>query len=214
MSRTKSSSFDEQRSLIQDRAAELFARQGFHNASMAELAGACEMSKPLLYHYYKDKEAILFDVSNNYIDELVKITQSPETKFPPGEERIRALISEFMKEYEHSQSRHIVLIQDVKFLGDERRGVVIAKQKKVVDAFSESILVICPELAHLNLEKPVTMILFGMMNWTFTWLRADGPLSYEQLGQLATEIFIPGVRSLAKKAKGGSQLTESLFAVI
>ena len=71
----------------------------------------------------------------------------------------------------------------------------------------------CPELGSQHLEKPVTMVLFGMMNWTFTWLRADGPLSYEQMGQLATEIFISGIRSLAKKSQGGTRLTESLLAV-
>lgn len=214
MARPKSSNFDVQIGLIQDRAAELFARQGFHNTSMAELASSCEMSKPLLYHYYKDKEAILFDVANNYIDQLVRIIRSPETNFPPGEERINALISEFMKEYEDSQSRHIVLIQDVKFLGQEKRDIVIAKQRIVVESFTESLIVMSPELGRENLAKPLTMILFGMMNWTFTWLRANGPLSYEEMGHLVTKVFILGIQSLVNKSRERSQLTESLFAVI
>jgi hypothetical protein len=37
------------------------------------------------------------------------------------------------------------------------------------------------------------MILFGMINWTFTWLRADGPLSYEDMSKMVTEIFLRGV---------------------
>ena len=38
---------------------------------------------------------------------------------------------------------------------------------------------------------PLAMILFGMINWTFTWLRAEGPLTYEDMGQVVAEIFLP-----------------------
>jgi hypothetical protein len=36
------------------------------------------------------------------------------------------------------------------------------------------------------------MILFGMINWTFTWLRAEGPLTYADMADVVTQIFLHG----------------------
>ena len=213
MSRPKAATFDAQKALIQSMAATLFAQKGFHNASMAELATLCQVSKPLLYHYYKDKEEILFDIANAYIERLNEITVSVANKLPQGVERLKALLAEFMKEYEHSQSQHIVLIQDMKFLGNQRRQIIIQKQGEVVDQFAATIRALRPDFASDHLDKPVTMILFGMINWTFTWLRAEGPLSYEQMGELATEIFLSGIEGVRRISKGANRLTDSVVDV-
>jgi len=37
------------------------------------------------------------------------------------------------------------------------------------------------------------MILFGMINWTFTWLRPEGPLTYADMADIVAEIFLHGV---------------------
>ena len=45
MARTRAASYDDQRTLILARAAEVFARRGYTAASMNEVAAACAMSK-------------------------------------------------------------------------------------------------------------------------------------------------------------------------
>jgi hypothetical protein len=47
--------------------------------------------------------------------------------------------------------------------------------------------------------KPVTMMLFGMMNWTFAWLKPGKGISYAQYAELVTEVFAAGVAALAGK---------------
>jgi hypothetical protein len=32
-------------------------------------------------------------------------------------------------------------------------------------------------------QTAVTMMMFGMINWTFTWLRPGGPLSYSAFAE-------------------------------
>lgn len=212
MARPRAASFDIQKALIQDAAASLFASKGFHNASMSELAAVCEISKPLLYHYYRDKEEILLDICNSYADQLLTISQSDATDMEDGERRLRALIMEFMKHYEHSRSRHIVLIQDVKFLSQEKREEVLDKHRFVINEFAKSVGKMYPQLDGTKLIKPITMLLFGMMNWTFTWMREDGPVTYEEIGQLATKFFISGLKTLFED-EGSSPLTEDLSVV-
>ncbi|NMG67536.1 TetR family transcriptional regulator [Azoarcus indigens] len=196
MARGKSATFEQQRGAILAEAARLFAEKGFHNASMAELAKACGVSKPLLYHYYRDKEHILFDIADSYMDQLQAIVVDVEGEGRAAEPHLAELVMRFMKEYEHSQSQHVVLVQDVKFLQAEQSRQVVEKQRRVVAAFADAIERVEPGLKRRRLDKPVAMILFGMINWTFTWLHADGRFTYADMAPVVTAILLNGVKGL------------------
>jgi AcrR family transcriptional regulator len=193
MARPKAPTFDLQRAAILAAAAGLFARHGFHHASMAELAAACGVSKPLLYHYYRDKAHILFDIADSYMDKLSAIVAEVGRERLAPEAHLRTLILRFMQEYQHSQAQHMVLVQDVKFLAEREREQILDKERLVVDAFARVIGALKPRLQRKELRVPLAMLLFGMINWSFTWLRADGPLSYEDMATVATEVFLHGV---------------------
>jgi AcrR family transcriptional regulator len=197
MARTRAPTFDQQRASILRAAARLFAERGFEGASMAELAQACGVSKPLLYHYYRDKQHILLDIADSYMDRLLAIVAEVRARKLPAEENLRALIARFMQEYQHSQAQHMVLVQDVKFLADLQRAQVTGKEREVVDAFAQAIAALRPRFRRRALRVPLAMILFGMINWTFTWLRSEGPLTYEDMAQVVSEIFLRGVTETA-----------------
>jgi AcrR family transcriptional regulator len=194
MPRGKSPTFEQQRADILQNAAQLFAEKGFVGASMADLARACGVSKALLYHYYRDKAHLLFDTADSYLDTLIAIVADVRAQDLAPTEHLRALVARFMQEYEHSQAQHMVLVQDVKFLGESERRRVVAKERQVVDAFADTIAALKPKFRKNTLRVPLAMILFGMINWTFTWLRADGPLAYQDMAKVVTEIFLRGVR--------------------
>lgn len=194
MARGKAPTFELQRGAIMVAAAELFAGKGFHNASMAAIAAACGVSKPLLYHYYRDKEHLLFDIADNYIDHLLDVVIQVEAQQLGAEEQVAALISGFLEEYGRSQSHHIVLVQDVKFLQQLQAEKINIKQRQVVAAVSRALHRIDPMLVHSQMDKPVAMILFGMINWTYTWLRDEGQLTFRDLAPVVTAIFLNGFK--------------------
>jgi AcrR family transcriptional regulator len=197
MARPRAATFDQQRTSILEAAAQLFADHGFPSASMAQLAQACGISKPLLYHYYRDKAHILFDVADGYMNTLTGIVAEVKAEALEPEAHFRALVGRFMQAYRHSQAQHMVLVQDVKFLGEAERATVIEKERAVVDAFAAAIAKLKPRWTRKALRVPLAMILFGMINWTFTWLRADGPLRYEDMAEVVADIFLHGVTAQA-----------------
>ena len=197
MARGRSPTFGLQRAAMLQQAARLFAAQGFHNTSMAEIGKACGVSKALLYHYYRDKEQILFDIADSHVEQLLAIVAAVADRALQPEAHLQALVSGFMAEYAHSQARHVVLVQDVKFLSPEQFAVVLDKQRRVVAAFAAAIEGLEPGLRSRGLDRAVTMILFGMINWTFTWLKADGPLSHDDIAPLITGILLHGIRGAA-----------------
>ena len=193
MARPKAASFDVQRGAIRDAAARLFADKGYASASIADLARACGISKALMYHYYRDKEDLLADIALSYVDRLASIVDDVAVERLPPAAHLRRLIEAFMTEYEHSAARHRVLVQDVKYLERAHRGRVLARQRKVVDGFAAVIAPLAPEATRAELAKPLTMILFGMINWTFTWLKDRGPLTYTAMAPLVADLFLGGI---------------------
>ncbi|GIL05503.1 MAG: hypothetical protein AMXMBFR72_18840 [Betaproteobacteria bacterium] len=193
MSRTRSPTFEQQRDAIRASAARLFARNGYPVSSIAELARACGVSKALLYHYYRDKEQLLFDIADRYLDGLLAILAEVDAQPLAPAAKLRRLIERFMAAYEDAAAYHRVLVQDVKYLKAAHRNLVNAKQRRVVQAYADAVAAAAPQLAGDALLKPVTMTLFGMINWTFTWLKDDGPVRHADMAPVVADLFLRGV---------------------
>jgi AcrR family transcriptional regulator len=193
MPRKRAPDFELQRAGILQAAAALFAQRSFAGASMAQLAQACGVSKALLYHYYRDKEHLLFDIADRYVDGLLAIVEEVQARKLQPRHQLGALVRRFMQAYQHAQAQHMVLVQDVKCLSPAQRARIVAKQRAVVEAFARAIAAVKPRLRRKSLRIPLAMMLFGMLNWTFTWLRADGPLTYDDMADVAIEVFLHGV---------------------
>ena len=98
-----------------------------------------------------------------------------------------------MPEYRRSRAFHAALINDVKFLPPAQHQHIVAQQRAVVEAVARTLEEAFPERVNEGNRKPVAMALLGMINFTFAWLRPDGPMSYEEFGELALELSLRGL---------------------
>ncbi len=182
MARPKSQHHDLKRDEILDIAAQCFASQSYPAASMNDIAAAGGTSNARLYHYYGSKDAILFDLLDRYTQRLLAIIGQAEATAQRRNLDDRAalheLIRSFLEEYETSATRHVALLNDTKFLGDEQRELILNRQRDVVSAVTRFLRRAYPHRLNPVNQTAVTMMLFGMINWTFTWLRPGGAMSY------------------------------------
>jgi AcrR family transcriptional regulator len=182
MARPKSSQHELKRDEILDIAAQCFADRSYPAASMNDIAAASGTSKARLYHYYESKEAILFDLLDRYTQRLLGVIGQAEATAQRRNLDDRAalheLIRSFLEEYEHSATRHVALLHDTKFLGEAQRDLIVNRQRDVVSAVTRFLRRAYPARVTAENQTPVAMMLFGMINWTFTWLRPGGALSY------------------------------------
>jgi AcrR family transcriptional regulator len=193
MPRGRSPGYELQRETILARAAALFARNGYTATSMNEVAEACGVSKPALYHYVRDKHQLLAEIAEAHIARLLALVADVDATTPAPEERLRRLIDAFLTVYAGSQAEHRVLTEDVRFLAPAEKKRVLGGQRRVVAAFAEAIVAARPELASSKLDKPLAMLLFGMMNWMFTWLQPNGALSHADLAPVVADLFFGGI---------------------
>ncbi|MFM8821805.1 MAG: TetR/AcrR family transcriptional regulator [Limnohabitans sp.] len=193
MARPKSANHDIKRDAILDIAAQCFADRSYPAASMNEIATACGTSKARLYHYYDSKEAILFDLMDRYTQRLLSLIAltdaTAQRRNLDDRAALHELIRAFLQEYESSATRHVALLNDTQFLSDvpdaslgspavSPRELILNRQRDVVAAVTRALRRAYPGRLNASNQTAITMMLFGMINWTFTWLRPGGPISY------------------------------------
>ncbi len=205
MSRTRAATYDDQHALILERAADVFARRGYSAATMLDVAAASAVSKATLYHYFRDKRELLYRIATAHVARLEGLASEVKRERLAPAAELQALIARFMAAYAGAQAEHRVLTEDIKFLLPEERQHVEAAQRRVVAAFSAAIARVRPELA--TTATPLAMLLFGMINWTFTWLKPEGALTHETLAPMVAQLFfgglpavVPGPRKARQRA--------------
>ena len=200
MARPRSAEYDEKRQAILDRSAAVFAKHGYDRASMAEVAKACGVSKALLYHYYVNKAALLFDILLDHLQELLDAVNAVDSELPPRA-RLRALIGALLEAYRDADDEHKIQVNELGKLPARQKKMLTDMERELVRVFADAIAAINPSLAGDDaLLKPVTMSLFGMLNWQYMWFREGKALSREDYADLATTLVVEGAKALAAAA--------------
>lgn len=193
MARKRAPGYENQREHILARAAELFALRGYSATSMNEVAVACGLSKPTLYHYFRDKDALLVDIAEGHVLRLQGLVAEVIAAELPAQERLRELIRRFVTEYANAQHAHRVLTEDVKFLPPADQQRILDTERAVVTGFAQAVGELRPDLERAALTKALAMLLFGMINWMFTWLKPKGALGYDDMAPMVADLFFGGL---------------------
>lgn len=194
MARPKAADYERQRDEILELATAAFAELGYASASMSQLAEACGASKARLYHYFPSKEAMLFESLDRYTRRLGQLVADVKSQGLEPKAELAALVHALLSEYRESRPWHVALLNDVKFLAPEQRERIKAQERVVVDALADTLERVAPGRFADGERKPATMALLGMINFTFAWLRPDGPMSYDRYAELVTELWLGGIR--------------------
>ena len=195
MARTQAADYEDRREAIVEQAAQLFARLGFQGTSVSSLAEACKTSKSLFYHYYPSKEDVLYAVMASHVDQLVADVEAVNASGKAPKHRLADLVHAFMRHYVGAANRQKVLLNELDSLPDDKRSIIVAKQRWIVNAVRGILIAIDPRLADDMAKARVeTMLLFGMLNWTHTWFDPNGPVSAETVADMVLDHmrFRPG----------------------
>ena len=205
MARTRATDYDDKRRAILDRSAELFAEHGYDRASMSKIAEACGVSKANLYHYYKDKEELLFDVIRFHLEELLEVVEAADRPdLAPGP-RLTELVGALLEAYRDADAQHNVQINGLRLLPADRQAELREMERELVRIFSDAVAGVAPQLKGTKLLKPVTMSLFGMINWHYLWFKNTGEVTRADYAALVAQLIVDGTRNLQAEHLGASR---------
>jgi AcrR family transcriptional regulator len=182
------------RNEILDASAQIFSQKGYHGTSMQDIAIAVNLQKASLYHHVSSKQEILFDLLNRGLDIL--ITQVEEAIDEPGsaDERLRRATCAYLTTMTEYQDLASVLLLEYRSLEPDYHDRHIPRR----DRFEQ----IWRDLIREGMEDGIytcdhpslsARALLGVLNWTVTWFRNDGPLSAEEIADQISNLFLMGL---------------------
>ena len=198
MARTRAQDFDEKRRAILDVAAAVFADRGMEKASMSQIAAQAQVSKALLYHYYPSKDALIFAIIATHLDELdAAIAAADDPRLEPPL-RLRRLVGAVLENYRGADNQHKVQLNAAQALSETQRAEITEQERGIVRRFSAVLDAINPDLNRPErpLLMPVTMSLFGMMNWVYMWFREGGQITRDDYAEVATTLILEGIKAV------------------
>lgn len=198
MARTRAADFEEKQRVILDLAAQVFAEQGMEKASMSQIATVAQVSKALLYHYYPSKDALIFAIISTHLGQLETAIEEADDPALPPERRLRKLVGAVLENYRGADNQHKVQLNATSALSEEQKAEITSVERRIVRRFSAVLDQVNPGLNTKDrpLLMPVTMSLFGMMNWVYMWFRDGGRISREDYADVATTLILEGIKAV------------------
>src|SRR5258707_8070094 len=205
MARRRSENYDGIHLAISPNAAGLFSAQGYMRASIAALADACKLSRGALYHYFDSKEAILFAILDAHIREMIQHVETAVAAGGPTLTQFQNVIRAIVEVNAKSPHEQRVLIHDLSFLNEDEQRAIKDLERQLVDIVTDLLLRLDAEGRIVKRTKKIyTMILFGIINFTYTWYDPKGAIGPQEFADTAVALFLPRVvpGDAAKTAAG------------
>jgi AcrR family transcriptional regulator len=193
MARTRANDYDKKRLGILSRSAALFAAHGYTGTSITMIAAACGVSKALMYHYYSSKDAVLFDLLSDHLQHLVAVVEAASQSNGDGKQRLFAISATLLEAYRGADAEHQVQISSLKLLPPAQQEILKELERKLVALVSDALVAAIPSIANKrHLLKPLTMSLFGMLNWHYLWFREGKGVTRDQYARMVTGLILAG----------------------
>jgi AcrR family transcriptional regulator len=193
VARPQSINYQEIRTGLLSQAAELFARRGYARTTIDDLTKASASSRGTLYHYFDSKEAILKEILVQHITDMSACVAAAMLPGDAPAAQLRQIIRAMTTLNAASRNEQVVLMNELGNLarGDQReiRGL----QNRIVDRVLETLCKLDggKRLTPAN-RKAYTMLVLGMINFTYAWYDPKGPVAPRQLADMAADILLEG----------------------
>lgn len=191
MPRERAGDYDVKIQKILDAAAVLFARTGYPGAKMQDIAKACGASKSMLYHYFPTKDKLLFAMLREHLEDTLFAIEAAITAEAVPQKRFVCFIHTYTQKSAQSRRRHIVAMNDLRFLPKAQQKPILELERKVVMSVADLLRELNPDIS-VQLYKPYAMLLLGMLNWTDTWYRPGGSITPAELCDRISRLFLKG----------------------
>ena len=175
-------------------AAQVFNQKGYHAASMQDIANTVHLQKASLYHHVSSKQEILLELLDRALELLIKRLQKVVDQSDLPEQKLRDAICTYLETLAEFQDLAAVLILEHRSLPPELNEVHIPRRDRFERIWRD---LICEgKVAGIfNCADPAlaSRALLGVLNWTITWYRPDGPLTATEIADQFADLFLKGL---------------------
>ena len=179
---------------ILEAAAQIFSQKGYHGTSMQDIALAVDLQKASLYHHVPSKQEILFELLSQGLeiltDRVIEAIQEPV----PADEKLRKAMCAYLSTLTEYQDLAAVLILEHRSLEPEYQKRHIPQRDRFEEIWRDLILE-GKQAGIFSCEHPSlsARAVLGVLNWTVTWFKSEGPMSAEHIADQFSQLFLIGL---------------------
>jgi len=184
---------ERRRAEILHAALRAFRDKGYHATTLDDIAEHLGLRKTALYHYFPDKEAILYECHCESLAELDRLMRDARKRFDSDAERLAYVIREHVRVMTETLEGS-PLAFEVTALSLERQAEIIAAR----DRYERGVRRIIEsgikrgEFRRVNSKIAVFAIL-GSINWIARWYRPEGSIHAPELGSEFADHLVGGL---------------------
>jgi len=175
-------------------AARAFQARGYHNTSLDDLASSLKVTKPTLYLYVPNKEAILFECFRAGLAQIQASLDDAERANGPARERLFAFIRGYAEAIVGDFGWCMLRAED------QHLGAAMSRKIKLLKAGIDKRMraLIEAGIADGSIRRcdarMTAFALAGALNWMGHWYREDATLKPHEIADRFIDIFNHGLR--------------------
>jgi TetR/AcrR family transcriptional regulator, cholesterol catabolism regulator len=183
------------RAKIVHHAVKHFARDGYGNTSLDDIAASVGIKKASLYHYIRTKEDLLYEIqavlAQDLLDEVGALLELASTP----EEKVTAFFRAAFRLVARRQAELTIFLNETQTLRakSKRWREINAKRGEYQKLFEDVLIEGTADGAFRQLPTTLTALaMLGAVTWAYRWY-SPGGLDPDQIADLYVDIFLNGI---------------------
>lgn len=176
-------------------ALRAFRDKGYHATTLDDIAEHVGVRKTALYHYFPDKEAILYECHRASLAEVRRLMETAAKDSASASERLGLVIREHVRVMIETLGGSPLAFEVTALAPEHQAEVIQARDKyerglrKIIDNGVKE-----GEFRPVDAKLAVFAIL-GAINWIAWWYRPEGAVKAPELGERFADYLVGGLTS-------------------
>ncbi len=176
-------------------AAALFSRDGYHGTTMRQIARELDLQGGSLYAHIAAKEDLLWGIVSEAAAQFLAALRPIAASDLGAADKLRAALRAHVGVVAANLDAATVYFHDWKYLGAERRAVVVAQRDEYEGLFRA---IIAEGVANRVFRPDVdaafaALLVLSVGNWLYQWYRPQGLLAPDDVADRFTDLALGGL---------------------
>jgi AcrR family transcriptional regulator len=176
-------------------SVELFAEHGYAQTSVQQIVDAAGVTKGALYHYFKSKDDLLFDIYDRLLSMQREHLEAIVARGLDPEATIRLVCEDVIVTSIEGLADGAVFFRSQHMLSEKRQREVKLRRRAYNDAF-EAILARGRADGVFRTDIPPAILIahfFSDVHYLAQWYSPGGPLTKQQVASELTDLYLAGL---------------------
>ncbi len=174
-------------------AAQLFNEKGYHATSLDEVAERLHVTKPTLYYYVRNKEAILFECVRSGLELMRAAIAEAGASGGSSMDKLKSAMRAYARVAMMDFGMCIIRVGEEPLPPDSRRQLRRLKasidhefRRLIQQGIEEGAIAPCD-------AKIAAFTLAGALSWIARWYRPGGPLTPDEVAERCIGVIVDGL---------------------